>query len=79
MTRNTGTKVKLSVVIAASNDISSLYDCLESLKGQISPMDTEVIVASNLSNEPQESIERRFPYAKYVSLPSEFRGKWSCQ
>ena len=71
MTRNTGTKVKLSVVIAASNDISSLYDCLESLKGQISPMDTEVIVASNLSNEPQESIERRFPYAKYVSLPSD--------
>ena len=63
--------VKLSVVVAASNNTQALERCLESLKGQGEAEDTEIIVVSNYRERVQERIERRFPYVKYVSLPED--------
>lgn len=63
--------MKLSIIIAAWNDLPSLCQCLASLEGQIDPEDTEVIVASNFDDGAQESVRRQFPFVKYVPLPAD--------
>ncbi len=59
--------IKLSIVIAAWNGNSSLRECLESLKKQTDPTETEIIVVSNFPIDFSES-EFSLP-AKFINLP----------
>ncbi len=68
---NDAPPAKLSIIIAAWNDLPSLRRCLASLEGQIDAEDTEVIVASNYDDLARESVSRQFPFVKYVRLPAE--------
>ncbi|MGI0001659.1 MAG: glycosyltransferase family 2 protein [Nitrososphaeraceae archaeon] len=63
--------MKLSVVIAASNNASLLEQCLASLRGQGEAADIEVIVVSNYNAGTQEMIEKQFPQVKHISLPED--------
>lgn len=65
------TNFKLSIVIAASNNISLLKKCLVSLKGQGEAADTEVVVVSNYNNGIKEMIEKQFPRVRHISLPED--------
>ena len=61
--------IKLSVVIAAWNDVALLAGCLASLRGQADRPDTEIIVASNYDARSKEIVESRFPYVKHIDMP----------
>ena len=61
--------MRLSVVIAASNNASLLMQCLSSVEKQIDAHGAEVIVASNYDEEVQDMIRRRFPQVKYLACP----------
>ncbi len=63
--------MRLSIVIAAFNDISSLERCLSSLNAQTDEEDIEVIVASNYDQGTKEMIEKQFPRVKHLSLPAD--------
>lgn len=56
---------KLSIIIAAWNNVSYLRECLSSLENQIE--NTEVIVTCNFENGISES-ETRFPFARHIFL-----------
>src|SRR5216683_6577841 len=60
--------LKLSVVIAASNDLAALGKTLSSLRGQAETADTEVIAVCNFDGEAQEEVAKQFRFAKYVTL-----------
>lgn len=62
---------KLSVIIAAFNDISLLELCLASLKGQWEMQDTDVFVAANYRDGVQQMFERQFPDVKYLCCSAE--------
>src|SRR3989338_1195634 len=62
---------KLSVIIAAFNDISLLEQCLTSLKGQWEMPDTEVFVAANYRDGLQQMFERQFPDVKYLCCSAQ--------
>lgn len=70
MTARSGERPKLSVVIAAFNNVSSLKRCLASLKGQGEGPDTEVIVVSNYNEEVNETIDGQFSHIRYLPCPS---------
>ena len=61
---------KLSIVIAAWNNASSLTDCLSSLKEQVGVEETEVFVMSNYDGGSEE-MKRQFPFAQFVRLHDE--------
>jgi len=56
---------KLSIVIAAFNNVSLLEQCLTSLKGQWEEPDTEVFVAANYSEGVEQMIKNNFPSVLY--------------
>ncbi len=61
---------KLSIVIAAWNNISMLRECLLSLENQVKFAEIEVIVVSNFEGENDE-IENQFNFAKFIFLSTE--------
>jgi hypothetical protein len=63
--------LKLSVVVAASNDLASLQRTLASLKGQAETVDTEVIAVCNFDGQAQEEIRKQFPFVKCVTLATD--------
>lgn len=63
-------KPKLSIVIAAWNDVSALEACLDSLRKQIADDETEVLVVSNYDSGSEE-MKQHFPFAQFVRLPEE--------
>lgn len=67
---NNAQPMKLSIIIAAWNDLPSLHRCLVSLEGQLAE-DTEVIVASNYNDGAQKAVSRQFPFVRYVRLPAD--------
>ncbi len=69
MTANAENRLALSIIIAASNDLSSLEGCLSSLDKQVKADDTEVIVISNYADDSSERINSQFPYVRYIGLP----------
>ncbi len=71
MSSQSKTHLKLSIVVAASVDASSLKECLKSLTHQTQSPDTEVIVVSNYDDGIQGLIEKEFPFVKYLSLPKD--------
>jgi len=71
MTQTAKTGLKLSVVIAASNNISLLKQCLASLKRQWEAEDTEVIVVSNYNGLTKDMIEKHFPHVRHLRLPED--------
>lgn len=68
MRLNSEERPKLSVVIAAFNNSSSLKRCLTSLNGQGESLDTEVIVVSNYGEGGREMIGRQFSHVRYFHL-----------
>lgn len=62
--------LKLSVIVAASNDIAALRRCLTSLAGQAESPDTEVIVVSNFGNNTRKDLNAEFPFATCFVLSS---------
>ncbi|MBW8041926.1 MAG: glycosyltransferase [Planctomycetes bacterium] len=62
---------KLSVIIAAFNNISLLKQCLTSLKGQWERRDTEVFVATNYRDGVKQMLERQFPQVKHLCFSAE--------
>lgn len=60
--------LKLSVVIAASNDAAALGKTLDSLRGQGEAADTEVIAVCNF--EAKADVTKRFPLFQCVTLAS---------
>ena len=58
--------LKLSIIIAAFNNVSLLEECLISLKGQGEMPDTEILVVSNYFTGIKELMEGKFPYVKYL-------------
>ncbi len=67
---DTQQKPKLSVVIAAWNNVSSLRNCLASLEKQASGEKIEVFVISNYDGGSEE-MKRQFPFAQFVRLSDE--------
>jgi GT2 family glycosyltransferase len=65
------TKIRLSIVVAASNNILLLEACLSSLKGQGEVEDTEIIVVSNYDDGIQELIVEGFPRVKLKILSTD--------
>jgi hypothetical protein len=63
--------LKLSVVIAASNDLAALEKTLSSLRGQAETADTEVIAVCNFDGEAREEVAKQFPFVKCVTLASD--------
>lgn len=63
--------LRLSVVIAASNDRASLERCLTSLGGQGQASDTEILVVSNYDQGTAEMLRTQFPHVKHVGLPED--------
>jgi len=63
--------LKLSVVVAASNDLAPLERTLASLKGQAETVDTEVIAVCNFDGQAQEEIRKHFPFVKCVTLATD--------
>jgi Glycosyl transferase family 2 len=61
--------LKLSVVIAASNNLTALEKTLDSLRAQAETADTEVLAVCNF--EATREIANRFPFVKCVSLASD--------
>lgn len=64
-------QVRLSIVIAAWNNSSSLRQCLDSLAGKADSADTEVIVVSNYDGGTREMVEKQFPSVKYFFLSGD--------
>ena len=60
--------MRLSIVIAAWNDKSSLRQCLASLYEQANSDDTEVIVVSNYDGEARAIVQKDFPSVEYLFL-----------
>ena len=60
--------IRLSIVVAASNDPGLLGQCLASLKGQGEAADTEVIVASNYAGA-DGAVAAHLPGAVHLALP----------
>lgn len=58
--------LKLSVVIAASNDLAALEKTLASLRGQVETADTEVIAVCNF--DANHEVAQQFPFVKCVTL-----------
>ncbi len=69
MTADAGTRLRLSVVIAAWNGAASLRRCLASLTRQLESGDTEVIVVSNYG--AGQELEEQFPHVRYVRLAED--------
>jgi glycosyl transferase family 2 len=63
--------VKLSVVVAASNDLAALLKTLSSLQGQAEAADTEVIAVCNFDGGAKEEIAKQFPFVKCVTLATD--------
>ena len=63
--------LKLSIIIAASNDLAALERTLTSLRGQAETADTEVIAVCNFSGEATGEVAKRFPFVKCVTLANE--------
>lgn len=61
--------LKLSVVIAASNDLAALEKTLDSLRVQAEGADTEVIAVCNF--EAKSEVTQRFPFVRCVTLSSD--------
>src|ERR1700730_2484803 len=61
--------LKLSVVIAASNDWAALERTLASLRGQAETADTEVIAVCNF--DVTHEVAKQFPLVKCVALASD--------
>ncbi len=59
---------KLSVVIAASNDIEALERTLTSLRDQANGPDIEVIAVTNFNGDTESRLKLRFPFAKCATL-----------
>jgi GT2 family glycosyltransferase len=64
-------QVRLSIVIAAWNNSSSLRECLTSLARQADCEDTEVIVISNYNSGALAMVEREFPTVNLISVPEQ--------
>ena len=64
-------QVRLSIVIAAWNNSSSLRKCLASLARQADCEDNEVIVICNYYSGARAMVEREFPSVKLISVPEE--------
>ncbi len=62
---------KLSVVIAAWNNLLLLQDCLESLRNQMNSEDAEIIVVSNYDEGASAMIAKRFAIVKHVVVPED--------
>ena len=60
--------LKLSVVIAASNDLPALEKTLDSLRGQVETANTEVIAVCNF--EAEAEVAKQFPFVKCVTHAS---------
>ena len=63
--------LKLSIIIAAFNNIYLLEKCLVSLQGQADMPDTEIFVASNYQAGIKELLERKFPKVRYLFCPAQ--------
>lgn len=68
MTTTSEERPRLSVVIAAFNNLPSLERCLNSLKDQVENIDTEIIVASNYHERVKEVLDVQFPHVKHICL-----------
>lgn len=66
MNRANHEPIRLSIVIAAWNGISSLRQCLASLEKQTDKAASETIVVSNF---PTDSLEKEFSLTKFFHLP----------
>jgi glycosyltransferase involved in cell wall biosynthesis len=62
---------KLSVVIAASNNLEALEKTLTSLRDQASGANIEVIAVTNFNGETELRLKQRFPFAKCATLPRD--------
>lgn len=62
--------MRLSIVIAAPNNMVLLEKCLASLTGQVETGDTEVIVVSNYDDGAGALIAVRFPHIRHIRLPA---------
>ncbi len=63
--------LKLSIVIAASNDLAALEKTLSSLRGRAETPDTEVIAVCNFDGVAKEEVTKQFPFVKCVTLASD--------
>ena len=63
--------MRLSIVIAAWNNSSSLRQCLASLVKQTDCEDTEVIVVSNYHGGTRQLVEQQFPTVNYFFLSED--------
>jgi GT2 family glycosyltransferase len=68
MNLSSKSRLKLSIVIAASNNISLLEECLKSLQNQTTAEDTEIIVVSNYIDGLVEKVKSQYTDVKFVSL-----------
>ena len=59
-----------AVIIPHYNDVVRLDRCLEALLPQVGA-ETEVVVADNMSTEPLESVQARFPQVRFVAEPQK--------
>jgi hypothetical protein len=64
-------RLKLSVIVAASNDCVALAKTLASLKGQAENADTEVIAFCNFDGEVKSNVVKEFPFVKCETLASD--------
>jgi GT2 family glycosyltransferase len=71
MNRNGSSDISVSVIIAASNSVSLLDDCLASLQSCKPGEDTETIVVSNHDNGVGELLRKKYPDAKGFVVSSD--------
>jgi glycosyltransferase involved in cell wall biosynthesis len=62
---------KLSVVIAASNNLEALERTLTSLTDQASEADVEVVAVTNFNGETESRLKQRFPFVQCATLPRD--------
>jgi len=55
---------QLSVVVGSQNAIHTIEECLDSLKKQVSPGRTEIIVADYSTDGTTEIIRTKFPRSR---------------
>lgn len=63
--------MKLSVVVAASNDLPSLERCLASLRREAQALEVEILVVCNFNHDTHAVLNNRFPFAKCITLSTE--------
>ncbi len=64
-------KLKLSVVLASQNALTSVSDCLQTLENQRKNEDLEIIVVDNSTDDTAEIIKRDFPNVNLINAAKD--------